>query len=66
MRSPLITPEEASEILGVSPRTLATWRCLGRYNLPYVKVGARVRYRLADVEGFIERRTREHTGGEAA
>ncbi|WP_286293639.1 helix-turn-helix domain-containing protein [Methylomarinovum tepidoasis] len=62
MPSPLITPEEAARMLGVSPRTLATWRCLGRYRLPYVKIGARVRYRQEDVEAFIERRTREHTG----
>ncbi len=62
MPSPLITPEEAARLLGVKPSTLAAWRTLGRYNLPYVKVGARVRYRLADVEAFVERRTRQHTG----
>ena len=66
MNSPLITPEETARLLGVRPATLAAWRTLGRYNLPYVKIGARVRYRLADVEDFIERRTRQHTGEEAA
>jgi len=66
MPSPLITPEEAAHLLGVRPATLATWRTIGRYNLPYVKIGARVRYRLADVEDFIERRTRQHTGQDAA
>ncbi len=66
MPSPLITPEEAARLLGVRTSTLAAWRTLGRYNLPYVKIGAKVRYRLEDIEAFIERRTRQHTGEEAA
>ena len=33
--------------------TLAVWRCTGRFNLPFVKVGRAVRYRREDVEAFI-------------
>lgn len=54
---PLLTPEQTAANLGVSEKTLNVWRCTGRVNLPYVKVGARVRYRRADVEAFITRRT---------
>lgn len=64
---PLLTPEQTAANLGVSEKTLNVWRCTGRVNLPYVKVGARVRYRSADVEAFIARRTRNsYTGAEVA
>lgn len=53
----LVTAEQAAEALGVSPSTLGVWRTTGRYNLAYVKVGSRVRYRRDDLLAFIERRT---------
>ena len=55
--SKLVTPKEAAEFLGVSEGTLATWRCVRRYSLPYAKIGSRVMYRLADLEGFVASRT---------
>ena len=58
----LITPEATANLLGLSLATLTIWRATGRYNLPYVKVGRLVRYKLSDVESFIERRSRQHTG----
>lgn len=65
--SSMLTPEEAAARIGVKPSTLGIWRCTGRYNLPFVKSGSLVRYRDADVERFIERRTRNtYTGPEAA
>ncbi len=57
----LITPDKVSEILGISKGTLAVWRSIGRYNLPYVKIGSRVMYRLTDIQAFIEERLRDHT-----
>ena len=60
--SPLLDEKSAAEILGVSPGTLSVWRCVRRYPLPFVKVGKSVRYRMADLEHFIESRT---VGGEA-
>lgn len=54
----LLTPDQAAARLGVAESTLGIWRCTGRYDLPYVKAGHRVRYKAADVESFIERRTR--------
>ena len=52
----LLTAEEVSDLLGVTTHTLAVWRCVGRYNLPYVKSGRLVRYRESDVHSFIEKR----------
>ena len=55
---PLLTPEESANLLRVSPGTLAVWRTTGRYNLPFVKCGGRVRYRLTDIQAFINSRLR--------
>ena len=58
----LITETEAAKILGLSPRTLETWRLSpdrapGGRPLAYVRFGsarrAAVRYRPADVEAWI-------------
>jgi excisionase family DNA binding protein len=56
-QSDLLSREEAAEYLGVSPKTLATWACTKRYPLPVVKLGRAVKYRVADLEKFIESRT---------
>lgn len=56
--SVLLTPNEVSELLGVTTHTLAVWRCERRYNLPYVKTGRLVRYQEADVQNFIQERIR--------
>ena len=53
----LLTPDEAAEFLGVTESTLATWRSTRRYNLPWVRVGRRIRYRLGDLTVWIEDRT---------
>jgi len=51
--TPLLTPREVAAMLRVQPETLNVWRCVKRYPLPYLKIGSRIRYRLADVEKFI-------------
>lgn len=53
--SVLKSREEAAELLRVSAQTLAVWACTKRYNLPFVKIGRRVMYRLSDLHAFIER-----------
>ena len=53
----LLTPQQVSNILGISVGTLAVWRTTKRYNLPYVKAGRLIRYRMEDVQAFIESRT---------
>jgi len=52
----LLTQEQAAAILGISPGTLENWRTTRRYDLPYVKIGNRVRYRRADLFTFIRSR----------
>lgn len=54
---PLLSEEQTAAYLGVTPRTLAVWRCMGRYNLPYVKTGRLVRYKQSDLDAWIARRT---------
>lgn len=54
----LVTRQEAADMLGLKPETLAKWACRKQYGLRMVKVGSRVRYRLGDVEHFIEENTK--------
>jgi excisionase family DNA binding protein len=53
----LLTSQQAADHLGVTPQTLAVWRCTRRYAVPFVKVGSKVRYRRADLDRFLRRRT---------
>ena len=52
----LLKPKDVADMLGVSVETLNTWRATNRYQLPYVKAGRLVRYKLSDVQAFIESR----------
>lgn len=45
-----------SQVLGVKSATLCNWRCTGRYNLPFIKTGRLVRYRVADLAEWIAKR----------
>ena len=60
--SELVDDKTASTYLGVTAGTLSVWRSTGRYPLPFVKVGRRVRYRIGDLLAFTESRTHLHTG----
>lgn len=61
-KSVLLNEDEAAQHLFLKRQTLAAWRCLGRYNLPFVKVGRSIRYRLSDLEAFLAARTVTSTG----
>ncbi len=50
----LITRKQAAELLDCSEGTLSIWACTKRYPLPYIKIGRKVRYRLEDVQNFID------------
>jgi excisionase family DNA binding protein len=52
----LVTRQEAAELLQLKPQTLAAWGMQAQH-LPFVRVGKAIRYRLSDVEAFIERHT---------
>jgi excisionase family DNA binding protein len=55
----LLDDHAAAALLDVSPGTLSVWRSTGRYNLPFLKIGRKVRYRRADIEAWMRARTRE-------
>jgi hypothetical protein len=57
----LLTPEQASKVLGLSLATLANWRWLGTPYLPYKKIGRLVRYQAGDLTSFVERQKRQNT-----
>lgn len=52
----LYTPAQVSKLLGVSVKTLEKWRW-ERRNLPFVKLGAAVRYRGSDLEAWLDANT---------
>jgi len=52
----LVDRKRAAKYLGVSPGTLAVWKCTKRYNLEHVKIGRSVKYRLSDLKKFVEER----------
>ena len=49
VRSELLSRREAAAYLGVAEQTLAVWKCTKRYDLPYVKIGKLVKYRLCRI-----------------
>jgi len=53
---------QAGAAIGINPSTLSVWRSVGRYRLPFVKVGRKVRYRVGDLLDFLDSRTMTHTG----
>jgi excisionase family DNA binding protein len=54
---PLLTPEQAAEYLNTSADTLAVWRSTGRVNIPFVRIGRAIRYRLSDLEAYVTSKT---------
>lgn len=56
----LNTEQEEAARLNVSRRTLQAWRVRGE-GPPFVKLGRAVRYSPADVDHWIETRSRRHT-----
>ncbi len=54
LQEKLLTRKEASDFLGIQENTLAVWASNKRYNLPFYKVGRLVKYRISDLEKFIQ------------
>jgi excisionase family DNA binding protein len=53
----LFDTEPAASYLGIKGHTLEVWRTTGRYSLPFVRVGRRVKYRKADLDRWLASRT---------
>jgi excisionase family DNA binding protein len=58
LHSDLLTRRQAAAYLGVCEQTLAVWKCTGRYQLPFVKIGRLVKYRKLDLDAFIQNNLR--------
>ena len=65
--TPLLSPKEAAAHLGLKPQTLRKWRVSGR-GPRYLRLGdssrARVAYRLADLDEWLDQRSFAHTAEE--
>ena len=57
----LLNEKQAAQHIQVAPGTLAVWRSTGRYQVPFFKVGRLVRYRLADLDAWLD--SRLHANG---
>ncbi len=57
----MLDDQAAAAFLNVSPGTLSVWRSTGRYALPFLKIGRKVRYRRADLQAWMARHTHSQT-----
>ena len=57
---PLLNEQQAADYTGLSVHTLRTKRCRGG-GPPFVKMGRSVRYKLSDLNAWIEARTVANT-----
>lgn len=57
----LVDTAELADELGLHPTTLAEWRMISGRGPAFIKVGAKVRYRRADIEAWLDSRTRVGT-----
>lgn len=53
----LLSAGKTADILGLKESTLAQYRWRGDKRLPWVKLGKSIRYKLSDIEDYIERST---------
>ena len=51
----LLDPKQAAKFLGLKPCTLAVWRSKGRYDLPFLRIGGRIRYLIEDLQDWIDK-----------
>ena len=50
----LMTRDGAAEYMGIAASTLATWASTNKIMVPYIKIGACVRYRRSDLDKFLD------------
>jgi excisionase family DNA binding protein len=51
---PQLATDKAAEYIGVSKKTLDTWRSTKRHIIPYYKIGGVIRYAQVDLDKFLE------------
>lgn len=50
----LLDQKQAAEYLGVTVGTLDTWRSYGKHNIPFLRLGSRIKYRKEDLDKWIK------------
>lgn len=56
----LMNEAQAAAFLTVAPKTLAAWRATKRTTGPiYLRIGGAVRYRVSDLQNFLENSVQE-------
>lgn len=50
----LLDRAEVGALLSMTPRAIAVAMCRGRFPIPVIRLGRRVRFRLSDVRRYIE------------
>lgn len=55
-----LNEKELAKILNIKPETLRNWRWDGKGPI-YIKLGSNVRYRMSDVQDFLDGRIRRST-----
>jgi excisionase family DNA binding protein len=56
----LLRPEQAAQVLAIGERTL--WERTKAGEIPVVRIGRSVRYRLPDLEGYVSKLTAGNPG----
>ena len=56
----LLPGKEVCKILDLAKGTLANWACMGKLDLPYIKVGTLRNYRVGDILAYMS----QHRVGE--
>jgi hypothetical protein len=59
----MFNTNEAANYLGVSPKTLSNSRSSGvGVNINFIKIGKCIRYRISDLDKYMDEHTYQHTG----
>ncbi len=49
----LMTTQEVADYLNIKKQTLEAWRSRNTINIPYIRIGASIRYKKQDVEEWL-------------
>jgi len=65
LNNDFLNTRQAAKLVGLAPNTLEIWRLRG-CGPKYIKFGRAVRYRLTDLETYIQEQTRQSTSEKPA
>lgn len=57
LKEKLLSQSEIANYLGTTVPTLNTWRATRKYDIPYIKFGNNIKYRLSDVNSWLDKQT---------